>query len=89
MVPGRDTLSTMALHYGITHSEIRQIVENAGVPVIREDGFRGTITPVRNGHVGRPRLGWSDGRVGVDVETTRLTKLAIREVSLWKHRQNA
>jgi hypothetical protein len=64
MVPGKDTLSVMAMHYGITTSTIIEVVRTADADVIREDGFHGFLAAVKNGLRGRPKLGWSDGQVG-------------------------
>lgn len=89
MIPGRDTLDTMAMHYGITTVAIRNILFNAGADLIREDGFRGQlkmVAPQETSLRSRPRkvLGWSDGQVGIDTDTTKLTRSAIDAVVQWK-----
>jgi hypothetical protein len=96
MVPGKDTLAVMAMHYGISTGTITEIVLEAGADVIREDGFRGSVTMVdtksrldgtlrsRN----RKVAGWSDGQVGVNPETTKLTRTAIRAVVSWKFKHD-
>lgn len=83
-VPGRDTISVIASRYGLTPRRVRDIIRVAGAEVVREDGFRGKLVGVKDGHVGRPKLGWSDGQVGVDPATTKLTRAAIRAVATWK-----
>ena len=45
MRPGRDTIATMAMHYSIPNQRVREAILNAGAPVIREDGHKGTIRP--------------------------------------------
>ncbi len=92
MVPGKDTLSTMALHYGISDVAIRDIILQLGVEVFREDGFRGTLEMVvtQEASSGQTRnrnrkvIGWSDGQPGVNISTTKLTKQAIMTVARWK-----
>ena len=96
MVPGKDTLSTMAMHYGITHGTIIEVVRQADVQVIREDGFLGFLglvdTKARLDGTLRNRnrkvAGWSDGQVGVNPETTKLTRPAIIAVAQWKFQQD-
>lgn len=96
MVPGRDTLSTMAMHYGISNTTIMEVVREASADVIRADGFHGFLNLVSTNQRldGTPRnrnrkvLGWSDGEVGVNPETTKLTRTAIRAVAAWKWRQD-
>lgn len=78
MVPGKDTINTMALHYGTTPATLREVIRKAKAEVIREDGFQGTFTLVKKATV------WSDGQVGVDLATTKLTKAAILAVVQWK-----
>lgn len=77
MVAGKDTIRIMAEHYGLKPSAVRDIVKQAGVELIREDGFRGPL--VRKGS----SYEWSDG-LRVDLETTKLTKAAILAVAQWK-----
>lgn len=97
MVPGKDTISVMAKHYGLKPSKVRDIVKEAGVQVIREDGFRGTLVMVTvdEAVIGQPKLrktrlaGWSDGTVGIDPATTKLTKPAIMAVARWKHENDS
>jgi hypothetical protein len=96
MVPGKDTLAVMAMHYGISTGTIIEVVLEAGADVIREDGFHGFVAMVdtksrldgtlRNRH--RKVAGWSDGQVGVNPETTKLTRTAIRAVASWKFKHD-
>lgn len=91
MVPGKDNISTMALHYGLKSTDVQQVCREAGVDLVREDGFRGTLAMVDSKVTlaGQPRnrnrkvLGWSDGQVGVNPETTKLTRSAITSVARW------
>lgn len=91
MVPGRDTIRVMATHYGLKPSDVRDIIRKAGAKVIREDGFRGYLhmTTVSGVRVGKPEvkrskvIAWSDGSLGVDADTTKLTKEAIMAVATW------
>lgn len=95
MIPGRDTISIMALHYNLAPTKVKEVIRRAAVEVIREDGFRGTVTLVEpynpgggyNGRRSRKVVGWSDGEVGVNPATTKLTKAAIMAVSRWAHSQ--
>lgn len=98
MVPGKDTLSVMAMHYGLTPKTIVEVVRESGADVIRVDGFRGNLTLVgtRERLDGTPRnrsrkvLGWSDGLAGAtDPSTIKLTRAAIREISRWAVAQQA
>jgi len=101
MVPSKDTISVMALHYGLRPSKVRDIIKSAGVKVIREDGFKGKLVNLggkRNAIVVglSPQLmgqkfiaGWEDGRIGVDPATTRLTKAAIMAVAFWKFQKDS
>lgn len=97
MVPGKDTISVMAKHYGLRPSVVRDIVKTAGVQVIREDGFRGTLTMVivDEAVIGQSKLrktrlaGWSDGKVGINPATTKLTRPAIMAVARWKHENDS
>ena len=88
MQPGHDTISTMAMHYGLKPKQVGNIIKTAGVDVIRQDGFRGKLVMIRDvdmdGKRMSPVLGWSDGEPAVDFETTRLTKAAISAVAHWK-----
>jgi hypothetical protein len=88
MVPGKDTLSVMAMHYGLKPSTVRDIIKSANVPVIREDGFKGEIIMVSYAPGKRKVLGWSDGQVGIDPDKTKLTKPAIMAVAHWKFLQS-
>jgi len=91
MVAGRDNVSTMALHYSLKPTDILRACREAGVPLIREDGFRGLVVEVatKTTLAGTPRnrnrnvLGWSDGQVGVNPDTTKLTRLAIFTIARW------
>lgn len=88
MVPGKDTISTMALHYGTTPATLREVIKQAGVEVIREDGFKGALATVKSvSHKSRV-IGWSDGVPGVDSSTTKLTRAAISAVVQWKIEQS-
>jgi hypothetical protein len=95
MVPGKDTIKVMALHYGLKPSVVRDVIRKAGVKVIREDGYRSKLVfaDTRNAVVSsrtlRPSkvVGWEDGELGVDPETTRLTKAAIMAVAHWSFAQ--
>jgi hypothetical protein len=78
MIPGRDTVSVMAMHYGLRPNQVRDVIKEAGVEVIREDGFKGTLVKKSRG------TAWSDGQVGFDPETTKLTRTAIMTVARWK-----
>jgi hypothetical protein len=78
MVPGKDTIATMALHYGTTPATLREVIRKAGAEVIRDDGLKLTFVLAKKTTV------WSDGRVGVDLATTALTKAAISAVVQWK-----
>lgn len=89
MVPGEDTLSIMAMHYGLKPNVVRDVVKQAGVEVIREDGFTGTLTMVTSRVAKRRVIGWSDGQEGVDPDTTKLTEVAIKTISLWKHENDS
>lgn len=82
MVPGKDSIATMALHYGTTPATLREVIRKAGSKVIRDDGFKGTFVLVKKATV------WSDGRVGIDLATTTLTREAITAVVLWKIQQD-
>lgn len=84
MVPGQDTISIMAMHYGFKPSQVRDIIKAAGVEVIREDGFKGQLVSVK----GSRTPGWSDGQVGVDPATTKLTRPAIKAVADWAWRKS-
>jgi hypothetical protein len=88
MKPYHDTIATMAQHYGVPVQRVREAIRETETTVIREDGHQGTLDLVRNGNVGRPRLGWNDGVVGIDPETTVLTEPAIKAVArkLWRQR---
>ena len=101
MVPGKDTLSIMAMHYGLSPSKARDIIISAGVKVIREDGFKGKLLVFGKRNVSAivvglsPRLmnqrrvtGWEDGLIGVELATTKLTRPAIRAVAQWKFLQD-
>ncbi|HEY6020510.1 MAG TPA: hypothetical protein VIY48_11675 [Candidatus Paceibacterota bacterium] len=91
MVPGKDTISVMAMHYGFKPSVVRDVIRAAGVKVIREDGFKGYLhmKTVSGSSVGKPGvrrtkvITWSDGSLGVDPATTKLTKEAIKAVAFW------
>lgn len=93
MVPGQDNVSTMALHYGLRPTDILHICREAGVLLIREDGFKGLVVEVatKTTLAGEPRnrnrkvLGWSDAQAGVNPDTTKLTRPAIMAVARWKH----
>ncbi len=88
MVPGRDTISTMAMHYGLKPSQIRDIIMSAKSPLLREDGYRGALVMVDNrSGVGVRKtkvIGWGDGQEGVNPDTTKLTKSAILAVAHWR-----
>jgi hypothetical protein len=84
MVPSRDTIAVMALHYGLKPSIVRDVIKRAGAKLIREDGFRGTLVSIP----GASRVRWSDGVEGVDPKTTKLTRKAITAVSRWKFEQS-
>lgn len=96
MVPRKDTISVMALHYGLKPSDVRDIIRAAGAPVIREDGFKGYLhmTTVSGLRVGKPEakrskvFAWSDGMLGVNPDTTKLTRKAILAVARWKFEQS-
>lgn len=92
MVPGKDTIGVMAVHYGLSPSTVIRVIKSAKAEVIREDGFRGVIRMVnRAAGSGTSWLtnGWSDGKFGVDPNTTRLTKSSIMAVSQWAHQNSA
>jgi hypothetical protein len=79
MVPGKDTISVIAMHYGFTPSHVRDIIMKAGARVTREDGFTGTLLKAKTFKFAV----WSDGRVGVNPAKTKLTRQAIKAVSQW------
>lgn len=89
MVPGKDTIGVMAMHYGLKPSQVRDIIMQAGVQVIREDGFKSALATAKKQIVPGARktsvVVWSDGVEGVDPATTKLTKEAIMTVAKWKH----
>lgn len=89
MVAGQDTLSVMAMHYGLEPRVVRDVVMQAGVEVIREDGFTGTLIMVTSRAAKRKVIGWSDGQEGIDPDTTKLTEVAIKTISLWKHENDS
>lgn len=96
MVPGKDTISTMALHYGTNTSTLIEAIRASEAEVIRADGHQGSLALVgtkqrldgteRNRN--RKVLGWADGQIGVDPNTTKLTKAAIFAVVAWKVAQS-
>lgn len=93
MVPGRDTVSVMALHYGLKPSLVRDIIKQAGVPVIRgTDGHRGTLVNLTTMMISQAEgevtsrlrsVVWDDAQP-FDPETTKLTRAAIMTVARWK-----
>ena len=95
MVPGKDNLSTMAMHYGIGTGTIIEVIRDSGAGVIRADGHKGSLILVgskerldgtlRNRN--RKVTGWDDGQIGVDPATTILTRPAILAVADWKIEQ--
>jgi len=93
MKPRKDNIATMALHYGLTPTDIQNVVLEAGAELVREDGFVGKLEMVVSKITlsGEPRnrsrkvIGWSDGEAGVNSETTKLTRDAITAVAKWKH----
>jgi hypothetical protein len=96
MVAGKDTVRVMATHYGLKPSTVLEIIKAAEAPLFREDGYRGYLhTKTLSGEAaGKPSVKrttvmmWSDGTVGVDPLTTKLTKAAIRAVALWAWRKS-
>lgn len=78
MVPGKDSIATMALHYGTTPATLREVIRKAGAEVIRDDGLKLTFVLAKKATV------WSDGQVGINLATTALTKAAISAVVQWK-----
>ncbi len=80
MIPGKDTISVMALHYGLKPSKVRDIIKTAGADVIREDGYQGGLVAISSGKT--RTVGWSDGQA-VDPATTKLTRSAIKAVARW------
>lgn len=84
MVPSKDTIAVMALHYGLKPSTVRDVIKRARVKLIREDGFKGTLVSIP----GASRVKWSDGVEGVDPKTTKLTRPAINAVAKWKFEQS-
>lgn len=90
MQPGHDTISVMAMHYGFKPSKVTDIIKQAGAEVIREDGFRSKLLGAMVSKEGKGKVRaivWTDGVIGVNPDKTRLTKDAIKAVSLWAFRQ--
>lgn len=95
MVPGKDTISTMALHYGTNSGTLIEVIRVSGADVIRDDGYKGPLVRVHSRakldgtlrNRNRNVLGWGDGKVGVNPAFTLLTTAAIRAVAQWKIEQ--
>lgn len=95
MVPGKDTIRVMATHYGLKPSVVTDIIRRAGAPLVREDGYKSRIHLQRThgAVVGKPwrrqvsTPAWSDGSLGVDPTTTKLTRPAINAVADYAFRK--
>lgn len=95
MVPGKDTIRVIATHYGLKPSQVVDIARKASAPLIREDGFESRIhlQRTRGAVVGRPwrhmvsTPAWSDGSLGVDPMTTKITRPAINAVADYAFRK--
>lgn len=91
MIPGKDTISVMAMHYGLKPSKVRDIIKQAGAEVIREDGHRGRLVNLTTSMVSDASgqvtskirsVVWDDCQ-SVDPMTTKLTRQSIMAVADW------